>query len=87
MAGANFFLKMVIKEILEKEKNNSSYCYLYKEGLFWRAYEKSAMIFVNNIRKYALIKKFYKNVGNEIVYLGFPGLAQDHWGGAKAQKR
>ena len=62
---------MSIVEILETEAENSA-IKLHKEGLFWRAYEHSAFLFLNNIKKYSITKKYYKNVKKEVVYLGFP---------------
>ena len=62
---------MGISEILELESKNRDIT-LHKEGLFWRAYEHSAYLFVKQIKEYNLTKKFYKNVNQEVVYLGFP---------------
>ena len=45
---------------------------LHKEGLFVRAYEHSAYLFTSHIKLYNITKKFYKNVNQEVVYLGFP---------------
>ena len=41
-------------------------------GLFWRAYEHSAFLFIKTLKKYSLTKKFYKNIEQEVIYLGFP---------------
>lgn len=62
---------MSISEILKLEIQNTNVL-LHKEGIFWRAYERSAFLFIKNIKEYQLTKKFYKNVNQEIVYLGFP---------------
>ncbi len=62
---------MVISDILELERENTSII-LHKEGLFIRVYERSAYLFVKHIKAYNLTKKFYKNVKQEVVYLGFP---------------
>jgi hypothetical protein len=35
---------MKISEIIKLEKDNTSKCYLTKDGMFWRAYEKSAFL-------------------------------------------
>jgi hypothetical protein len=63
---------MKISEIVLKEENNYKII-LHKEGLFWRAYEKSAYLFVTNIKEYNILHKYYKNIGQNIVYIGFPG--------------
>jgi hypothetical protein len=68
---------MRISDILIKENNNSGQIILYKEGLFWRAYEQSAYLFSKHVRKYQLIRKHFKNVGKEIVFLGFPHSAKE----------
>ncbi len=62
---------MGIKDILQLEKENTQIL-LIKEGLFWKAYERSAYMFIKHIKTYRLTKKFYKNVKQEVVYLGFP---------------
>lgn len=63
---------MKLSEVLLLESNNNETIHLLKDGLFWRAYDLSAFLFVTHIRKYQLTKKFYKNVNAEIVHLGFP---------------
>jgi len=63
---------MKIKDIYSLEQSNKTSILLHKEGLFWRAYEYSAYLFVLHIKPYQVIKKFYKNIKSEIVYLGFP---------------
>lgn len=62
---------MGIKNILELEKENKQII-LHKEGLFIKVYERSAYLFTKHIKAYKLTKKFYKNVKQEVVYLGFP---------------
>ena len=63
---------MKIAEILEIENANTDNINLFKEGIFWRVYEKSAWRFVKNIREYRVFKKYVKTVEQNIVYLGFP---------------
>jgi hypothetical protein len=63
---------MKVSDIFELEKVNINGCYLINEGLFWRVYEKSAFLFVKRIKQYSLIKRHYKVIDNELVYLGFP---------------
>ena len=62
---------MGISEILKLEQANTRII-LHKEGLFIRVYERSAYLFVKHIKAYNLTKKFYKNVKQKVVYLGFP---------------
>lgn len=63
---------MTIKEILAYESANFDSIVLYREGLFWRAYERSAYNFVKHIKAFLLTKKYIKKVQTEVVYLGFP---------------
>jgi|AntAceMinimDraft_8_1070364.scaffolds.fasta_scaffold17580_2 hypothetical protein len=62
---------MKISEIAKIEKDNENVM-LHKEGMFWRAYEKSAYLFVINIKGYSVLHKYYKNIGQDVVYIGFP---------------
>ena len=57
------------------EQNNINCCYLVKEGIFRRAYERSAMLFSFQIKAFKLIKRYIKCAGQDIVYLGFPDSA------------
>lgn len=72
--GGHFFLSynMTYKEIILREADNTSLIYLYKEGLFWKAYEKSAYLFVNSIASYKVKSKFVKAVKQDIIYIGLP---------------
>lgn len=63
---------MKISEILTIENSNDSCIILFKEGIFLKAYERSAMRFVEKIAAYKVFRKFYKIVNTEICYLGFP---------------
>ena len=65
-AAPIFFENMVILDILELEKDNKQLI-LHKEGLFIKAYERSAYLFTKHIKEYKLTKKFYKNVKQEVV--------------------
>lgn len=62
-----FFENMVILDILALEKENTQII-LHKEGLFIRAYERSAFMFTKHIKEYTITKKFYKNAKQEVVY-------------------
>jgi len=63
---------MTVKEILEIEIVNKGSINLFKEGIFWRVYQKSAYNFVTCIKELKILKKFYKVVNGELVYAGFP---------------
>ena len=63
---------MTVKEILEIEDANTGSINLFKEGICWRVYEKSAWRFVKNIREYRVLRKYVKAVKQDIAYLAFP---------------
>lgn len=63
---------MTHKEIIQREADNTSLIYLYKEGLFWKAFEKSAYLFVNSIASYKAKSKYVKAVKQDIIYIGLP---------------
>ena len=63
---------MTIKEILDIEKTNSSDIILFKEGIFFRAYNGSAMRISSKIKKLKVNTKFIKVVGQTVMYCGFP---------------
>ncbi|MFH1191135.1 MAG: hypothetical protein V1670_02955 [Candidatus Omnitrophota bacterium] len=63
---------MTVKNILELESTNTNNIFLLKEGIFYRAYNRSAMFMVTTIFPYKVHKKWVKNVGEYIYYCGFP---------------
>ena len=44
---------------------------LFKEGVFWVAYEQSAY-FIAQLKKYKPTKKYFKNINKTVVFIGFP---------------
>ncbi|MGB1315394.1 MAG: hypothetical protein ACPG4Y_05200 [Chitinophagales bacterium] len=46
---------------------------LYKEGVFWVAYEQSAY-FIAQLKNYKPTKKYFKNINQEVVQIGFPSI-------------
>lgn len=65
-------LSMTLQEIIAAENCNTDRIYLYPEGVFWKAYERSAFAFVRRISRYKITKRFIKYLDTEIVSLGFP---------------
>ena len=63
---------MNLKEKIDAEQQDKPLVLLYMEGMFWKAYEQSAMRFTKEIKAYKLQKRFFKNVNSEVVSLGFP---------------
>jgi hypothetical protein len=66
---------MKLSEICSTEKENRNRIYLYKEGSFWKAYERSAYLFVGHVREYQTKKRYIKNINMEVVSTGFPDSA------------
>lgn len=64
---------MTSKEFLEAEAHNDKNIILYREGLFWKAYERSAYAVCTQVKPLKAIKKRLKSLdGEEIVSIGFP---------------
>lgn len=63
---------MTAKGIMELERENLHTIILLREGIFWKAYEKSAYAFHHQIQPYKLSKKHVPSVNGELVSLGFP---------------
>ncbi len=56
-----------IKEILKTEATNSGYLYMYHDGVFWKAYQRSAYMFImhcgiGHMTEYRYIKSVARNV-------------------------
>ena len=63
---------MKVFDIYRLELKNTDCCYLIKDGIFWRAYEKSAMQFCEKINAYQVTKKHFKGINSTMFYMGFP---------------
>lgn len=61
-----------IKEIIENERDNRDKIYLYREGLFYKAYERSAYLWVHKVCGYAVKCRYVKSVKMPVVSIGFP---------------
>lgn len=62
---------------LKLETENTGMVHLWLEGMFWKAYERSAYIFSQRIGDYKPYKRWIKAMGGEIVAIGFPSKAFD----------
>ena len=63
---------MTFKEIIERESCNEDSIWLYREGMFVKAYERSAFFAHALIHEFKLSKRFIKNVNMDVISLGFP---------------
>ena len=62
----------IFEEIASREDANRAEIALYPEGLFYKAYERSAFAFVTRISAFKPSKKRIKYLGRDIVSIGFP---------------
>jgi hypothetical protein len=63
---------MKIKDIIDMEKTNLFGITLLKEGMFYRAYNRSAMRISTKVRALKVNTKLIKYVGQTVMYCGFP---------------
>lgn len=63
---------MTIEDIVKAETENNSTIILLREGIFWKAYEKSAYAFCKRIKPFMVKKKYIRSINDEIVSIGFP---------------
>lgn len=63
---------MTLQEIIAAESRNTDKIYLHLEGIFWKAYERSAFAFIHRISRYKASKRFIKYLDTKVVSLGFP---------------
>lgn len=63
---------MTTGEILKSEKNNSGTIHLHPEGMFYKAYEASALLLRKSGVELQPVKKSVKKENCSIVAVGFP---------------
>ena len=69
---------MTSRELIAAEANNTDRIALYREGLFWKAYERSAYALCTQVRPFKPTRKVLKTLaGGDIVSIGFPAIAAD----------
>lgn len=71
-ARIKYYEKMQTKDILALESANEGDIVLFREGLFWRAYQLSAYLFTAHIRPLKITSRYVKVAGAKLVYAGFP---------------
>lgn len=67
---------MTQQEIFEREKENKDLIYLYREGIFWKAYEKSAFRLIQKAFHFKPTTFLWKNKKIRATlnsYLGYIG--------------
>ncbi len=69
---------MTSRDFIRSEAENTDRIILYREGLFWKAYERSAFAVCTQIRPFKPTKKRLKVLdGGEIVSIGFPSASEN----------
>ena len=63
---------MKTETILKYEAKNKDNIFLFQEGCFIRAYNRSAMRFVTLIKPIKILKKHIKKFDKDLYYCGFP---------------
>ena len=64
---------MTTNEILQLEENNTNLVVLYREGMFWKAYERSAYLICTQIHPFRVTTRYIsKLAGAAIASIGFP---------------
>ena len=61
-----------IKDKLKAEERNERTVRLWPEGTFFKAYERSAYLFVTQVRQYEVRRQFVKAAGQDVISIGFP---------------
>ncbi|MBR3897361.1 MAG: hypothetical protein IKJ42_10215 [Bacteroidaceae bacterium] len=73
-----------IKDILQEEqKNDGSFIRLYAEGIFYKAYERSAWTACRVLHPFMVKKRAVRKVGQEVVSIGFPKTSLQKWAGSR----
>lgn len=71
---------MTTNEILQLEENNTNLVVLYREGMFWKAYERSAYLICTQIHPFRVTARFIsKLAGAPIVFIGFPNASLEKY--------
>lgn len=69
-------VEMTIDQIIDIERENSGVIHLFRNGLFFRAFERSALGFLD-IESYQIIKKHSVKLDLDYIYVGFPSAIMD----------
>ncbi|MDR1883286.1 MAG: hypothetical protein LBR26_10985 [Prevotella sp.] len=77
----------LIQEITETESLANDRIHLYLEGIFWKAYQRSAYRMVEKNGKLKVSKKRIKSLGQDVVSIGFPDTALSKYFGEQDYER
>ena len=63
---------MKVQDVAIFEQSNRTTILLVREGLFWRAYGRSAQLFCTHLRSFQVKRRTVKGVEQPLPYVGFP---------------
>lgn len=64
---------MLLSSVLSMETSDAVCIYLHREGVFWKAYERSAYLFLQKTKMNYKVKcRKVKSLGTTICSVGFP---------------
>ena len=64
---------MITQDILNEEALVTDRIILHYEGMFWKAYERSAFLFVTQVKDFKPVRQRFKKLGGkEIIFIGLP---------------
>ena len=73
-----------ISTILQAEQqNDGGRIHLYAEGIFYKAYERSAWVAFRVLYPFMVKKRAVRKVGQEVVSIGFPKTSLTKWAGTR----
>lgn len=73
-----------ISTILQDEQQNAGdRIRLYAEGIFYKAYERSAWVACRVLHPFMVKKRAVRKVGQEVVSIGFPKTSLAKWAGTR----
>lgn len=73
-----------ISTILQDEQQNvGDHIRLYAEGIFYKAYERSAWVACRVLHPFMVKKRAVRKVGQEVVSIGFPKTSLAKWAGTR----
>ena len=70
---------MTFREIISREEQNNDSIWLYREGMFMKAYERSAYFAHTIIHEFKLSRRYVKTVNMDVISLGFPEQTVPKW--------
>ena len=70
---------MTFREIIDREDQNTDSIWLYREGMFMKAYERSAFFAHTLIHEFKLSERYIKTVNMDVISLGFPEQTVPKW--------